>query len=123
MELNWLDALSSGMRSPDDQEPFPALRDIHVGVVSTDMGVPGVVFGPNDACDPNGGDDGRLRHAPHGDDCDSAYPTFLSFDPMTDRTKLANDLRCIASLGRSEYSIVADAVIDRSAAAEFPSER
>ncbi|HEX4352210.1 MAG TPA: hypothetical protein VHZ95_04835, partial [Polyangiales bacterium] len=58
-------ALTSGTRSSGGSA-LPAVTDLHVGVVSTDMGTPGVSL---PGCDPNGGDDGRLRHEPHGADC------------------------------------------------------
>jgi hypothetical protein len=96
-----IDALTTGERYPGDPHPFPAAPDLHVGVVSTDMGIPGVNFGSTTNCLPDGGDDGRLQHTPHGDGCDAAYPTFLSYDEQagSDRSKLANDLSCIAALG------------------------
>jgi hypothetical protein len=67
------------------------------------MGIPGVNFG---SCYADGGDDGRLQHTPHGANCDSAYPLFLSYNgdaksgaPLTDSAKFANDVSCIAALG------------------------
>jgi hypothetical protein len=98
--------LTSGQRSSGDPSPFPPIRDLHVGVVSTDMGVPGVASLPG--CDPNGGDDGRLQHTPKpGADanCLPDYPAFLSYSeglsdqPDTDRQQFANDFQCIATLG------------------------
>ena len=93
--------LTSGERMPGDPNPFPPAKDLHVGVVSSDMGIPGVNFGANANCLPDGGDDGKLQHAPHGAGCDAAYPTFLSYNAMmmTNPTKFANDFQCIASLG------------------------
>jgi hypothetical protein len=93
--------LTSGSRGPDDPNPFPRVKDLHVGVVSTDMGVPGVDTIPG--CDPNGGDDGRLQNTPHGPSCDNAYPPFLAYSAMqgTSTDKFAADLACIAQLGTS----------------------
>jgi hypothetical protein len=94
--------LTTGMRTPDDMDPFPPAKDLHVGVVSSDMGIPGVEFG---SCHADGGDDGRLQHSPHGDGCDANYPLFLSYNgdakagPLTDPTKFSNDVGCIATLG------------------------
>ncbi|MFH1435390.1 MAG: hypothetical protein ABIJ56_06705 [Pseudomonadota bacterium] len=80
------------------------VRDLHLGVVSTDMGVGGYDV---QTCDePTFGDDGVLQHLPRGTDCSSAYPTFLSYKvdenaepdlPAADA--LARDFGCIAVLG------------------------
>jgi hypothetical protein len=90
--------LTSGERSPGDPDTFPPIEDLHVGVVSSDMGIPGVEFG---ACHADGGDDGRLQHTPRGAGCAPSYPSFLSFDDraMSDRAAFANDVGCIAALG------------------------
>lgn len=78
------------------------LKDLHLGVVSTDLGVGMEV----PTCEVPLGDDGILQNAPRGDGCESSYPMFLSYafpegsDP--DRAaveKLANDFTCIAALG------------------------
>jgi hypothetical protein len=101
-----INLLTSGQRSNGDPNSFPPIRDLHVGVVSTDMGVPGVMG--LSGCDPNGGDDGRLQHTPKpgGDaSCLTDYPAFLSYSegvnnrPDTDRQQFANDVQCIATLG------------------------
>jgi len=95
-----LEVLTTGRRFDGDPDPFPAAEDIHVGVVSTDMGIPGVNFGTGTNCLPDGGDDGRLQHIPHGDNCDGSYPSFLSYsENETDRAKFANDFACIAAIG------------------------
>jgi hypothetical protein len=97
-----INVLTTGMRSPTDENPFPPAKDLHVGVVSSDMGIPGVNFGTGTNCLPDGGDDGRLQHTPRGDGCDMTYPTFLSYSAMqmnVTTQKFANDFACIASLG------------------------
>jgi hypothetical protein len=96
-----ISALTNGGTSPIDGSTLAPVRDLHVGVVSSDMGIAGVEFG---ACHVTGGDDGRLQHTPHmAPDltCESAYPQFLSYDASanSDRAKLANDFACIAALG------------------------
>ncbi|MET0385308.1 MAG: hypothetical protein ABW321_05080 [Polyangiales bacterium] len=79
-----------------------SLTDLHVGVVSSDMGIPGVNFPP---CSADGGDDGRLQHTPRGEGCDATDPAFephfLSFDSTGSQVidKLASDVGCIATLG------------------------
>jgi hypothetical protein len=96
-----MEALTLGQLSPDDPRTFTPVRDMHVGVVSTDMGIPGVELPPS--CHADGGDDGRLQNAPHpeaGLTCDAAYPRFLDYQSSSsDAPKLAQDFACIATLG------------------------
>jgi hypothetical protein len=96
-----ISVLTSGERTPGDPNPFPPVKDLHVGVVSSDMGIPGVNFGAGTGCSPDGGDDGKLQHAPHGAGCDASYPAFLAYSAMmgTAQAKFANDFQCIAQLG------------------------
>jgi hypothetical protein len=99
---NVIKVLTTGERMPGDPNPFPPAKDLHVGIVDSDMGIAGVEFG---SCHADGGDDGRLQHTPHGDNCDASYPLFLSYigdpkiGPVTDPTKFSNDVGCIANLG------------------------
>jgi hypothetical protein len=89
--------LTSGLRS--DGTKFPAVKNLHLGVVSSDMGLVGI---PNAyGCDVNGGDDGVLQHkGGGGPGCSASYPSFLSFERgSSDPDKVANDFGCIASLG------------------------
>jgi hypothetical protein len=90
--------LTSGERFAGDPSPFPPAKDLHVGVVTSDMGIPGVEFG---TCHADGGDDGKLQHTPHGSGCDETYPLFLSYSAAagTDPVKFANDFQCVASVG------------------------
>jgi hypothetical protein len=94
-----MEALTTGLRAPDDTRPFTPVRDMHVGVVSTDMGIPGVELPPS--CHADGGDDGRLLNTPRGGaECAAAYPSFLSYQAdSTDPTQLAQDFACVATLG------------------------
>jgi hypothetical protein len=95
--------LTTGFRFDGDPDPFPPVKDLHVGIVSSDMGIPGVELPPS--CHADGGDDGKLQNTPRGDACDAQYPLWLSFigDPkigqLTDPQKFANDVACIATLG------------------------
>ena len=87
------------------------VRDLHLGVVSVDMGVggyPGIeTCGKDDpGYDLMFGDNGVLQNTPHGAECDSGYPSFLSYmisatdEPnLADVTKISNDFGCIAVLG------------------------
>jgi hypothetical protein len=95
--------LTTGYRFEGDPEPFPPVKDLHVGIVSSDMGIPAVELPPN--CHADGGDDGKLQNTPRGDNCDAEYPLWLKFigDPnigeVSDSNKFANDVGCIATLG------------------------
>jgi hypothetical protein len=81
------------------------VRDLHLGVVSTDMGVGG--FGVTTCeADPLVGDDGILQHTPHGPECDASYPAFLTYKivqlenpDIAEIEKLARDFGCIGALG------------------------
>ena len=80
------------------------VRDLHIGVVSTDMGVGGYDV---QTCDePMIGDDGVLQHTPRGASCAPSYPTFLSYqigeteEPNIDMVNaMSQDFGCIAVLG------------------------
>ncbi len=79
-----------------------ALHDVHVGVVSTDMGTGG--YSVETCSDPIDGDNGELQHAPNPGlpDCDPAYPTYLSNSGEHDRESidwLSTAFGCIATLG------------------------
>ncbi|MET0391403.1 MAG: hypothetical protein ABW321_35845 [Polyangiales bacterium] len=95
-----INVLTTGMRTPDDPNPFPAAKDLHLGVVSSDMGAvgqPGV-----EGCDADGGDDGRLQNTPRGTiGCQASYPApFLSYLAGRETPEqIATDFGCIAELG------------------------
>jgi hypothetical protein len=94
-----IQVLSTGMRTPTDPAPFPAVKDMHLAVVSSDMGTVGQQS--IQGCDINGGDDGRLKHVSSGDPgCLATYPSFLTYNAATDDpTQISVDFACIASLG------------------------
>ncbi len=107
--------LTTGDMNPEDgitiAEDFPPAKNLHLGVVSTDMGLPGIQVSP----DPEGkcggfGDDGLFQHVQFdpGLSCQASYPSFLSYiapegdDPnvLLQRAEaVANDFACIATLG------------------------
>jgi hypothetical protein len=95
--------LTAGRR--DDGSTFLPARDIHLGVVTTDMGTVGVrdsFPGCNGDRAFYGGDDGLLQH--RGSDaagCDSSYPSFLEYIEGGDPQKLARDFACMNDLGTS----------------------
>ena len=91
--------LTTGMRTPDDPTPFSAAKDLHLGVVSSDMGALGQV--DVEGCSESGGDDGKLQNTPRGIiGCQAVYPPFLSYvaGPNTPE-QIATDFGCIAELG------------------------
>jgi hypothetical protein len=92
-------ALTSGDADQDGTVEFRPITDLHLGVISTDMGLVGVPGVPN--CE-GFGDDGVLLHAAGPDvlGCAPSYPPFLTFmTGQSDPDQLANDFACIATLG------------------------
>jgi hypothetical protein len=90
--------LTTGDRSARGLPAFPPVTDLHLGVVSSDMGVPGVANIPT--CLPDGGDDGRLQHMPRGAGCAASYPSFLSFNAKGGNPNaIVQDFACISMLG------------------------
>jgi hypothetical protein len=93
--------LTSGAR--DDGSTFIRARDVHLGVITTDMGTVGVRDSfPGCAGEQafSGGDDGMLQYRGSGEGgCDSSYPAFLEFFEGDDAPKLAHDFACMSSVG------------------------
>jgi hypothetical protein len=97
-----IESLTTGRRHPGERRSFRPVTDLHGGVVSTDMGIPGVELAPS--CHADGGPDGRLLHAPPQQtelSCDSEYPQYQSYQAADgdDPDALANAVACTASLG------------------------
>jgi len=91
--------LTTGDRDGDGTSDFPRATDLHLAVVSTDMGVVGISGIPN--CD-GFGDDGVMQTA--GDTsipgCAASFPPFLSFIPgASELDQTVTDLGCVATLG------------------------
>jgi hypothetical protein len=93
-----IEALTLGVVSTGQPTKFPGIRDLHVGVVSTDMGISGAELSN---CHADGGDDGRLQHAGRAAGCATSYPSFLAYDAEAkqDVAQFADDFACIAELG------------------------
>jgi hypothetical protein len=91
--------LMTGDTDGDGVQDFPPARDLHLGVVSTDLGLVGI--SDIDKC--RGlGDDGVLLHDPSAQvaGCQTGYPPFLSYTGgRDDPERSAVDLACIATLG------------------------
>jgi len=97
--------LSSGDRDQDGVQDFKPV-ELRLGVVSSDMGLPGV----GGACPADLGDNAVLQHVSNPTmnptlNCQANYPApFLSFSPQTilDPTavdRVSNDFACISTLG------------------------
>ena len=99
--------IESLLMPPDlDGDTIPdhvPVKDLHIGVVSSDMGTGGY---PVDSCpDPIDGDNGELQHTPNPTipGCETVYPTYLSYEseepdvPAIDL--MATGSGCIATLG------------------------
>ncbi|HKP61144.1 MAG TPA: hypothetical protein VJV78_30645 [Polyangiales bacterium] len=97
-----IQVLVTGLKSSGER--FPPLRDLHLGVVSSDMGLAGI---PNNfpGCNTqrhiNGGDDGVLLHPGNtGPGCQAEYPPWLAYTQgKDDPQKTAANFGCIAALG------------------------
>ncbi|MFI5308970.1 MAG: hypothetical protein ACHQ53_16550, partial [Polyangiales bacterium] len=94
-----MNALTSGDRDGDGVQDFPKVKDMHIGVVSTDMGLPGVTGILNCM---GLGQDGLLRNQPSSEQpgCRASYPHSLEFVADGDDPQAtAADFACIATLG------------------------
>jgi hypothetical protein len=92
------------LTSPPADKPGgrPLVGDLHVGVISSDMGTGG--FAVQSCLDSIDGDDGVLRNLPSASpalDCEESYPTFLSFDAEAgdDPAAMNAAFSCLATLG------------------------
>ena len=102
-----VEILTTGRRSPNDPEPFEPILDLHVGVVSSDMGLPGTRALAS--CAANGGDAGHLKHSGAralDPTCAAEYPRFLSYEAgHSDPAQLVHDVRCVAQIGTGGCSV------------------
>lgn len=94
----------------DGVPDFEPIVDVHIGVVSTDMGVAGHEGIPTCSANAGSGDDGILRTAPGPgrEGCEASYPGILAFRPDEHSADLAEaidaygaDLGCMVQLGVS----------------------
>jgi len=93
-----ISVLTTGMRS--NGMPFPPAKDLHLGVVSSDMGLVGIQG--IEKCRTDGGDDGIMLNTPSPDvaGCQASYPRFLAYVAgVNDEAQTSTDFQCIASLG------------------------
>ncbi len=108
-------ALTTGDLDPSDgierARDFAPAKDLHLAVVSTDMGFPSAQMSPHPDNKCSGfGDDGLFQHVQFDPwlSCSATYPPFLSYvGPegddvdvlLSSAEALANDFACIATLG------------------------
>ena len=93
---NIITVLTTG--KPGNGKPeFTPAKDIHLAVVSSDLGSPGGAG--IEGCD-GVGDDGIMQNTPHLDGCKASYPRFLTYNAkLGTPEEAANDFACIANLG------------------------
>lgn len=94
-----IEVLTSGDRDLDGVVDFPAMTDVHLGVVTSDMGTGDVTGIPS--CTTTGRD-GVLSTLPALDaaGCEGSYPSFLSYQAgVDDAAETANDFGCLATVG------------------------
>jgi len=79
------------------RQKFPPINDLHLGVVSSDLGLVGI----NDIDKCAGlGDDGVMQNEPRMQGCMASYPRFLTYNAgLNTPAEVANDFACIAMLG------------------------
>lgn len=94
-------ALITGDVDGDGVLDFPAAADLHLGVVTSDMGTGGHSL-PG-CSEPMFGDDGILRTEGNTavEGCAATYPPFVSFNPSEGDTvdQAASDFACVAQVG------------------------
>jgi hypothetical protein len=96
---NLIRVLTTGDRDGDGTNDFPPAKDLHLGVVSSDMGLVGI----SDIEKCNGlGDDGIMQNVPSAtiQGCQASYPPFISYrSEASTPEQTATDFACIATLG------------------------
>lgn len=92
-------ALSTGDLEPDGTRDFEPVADLHVGVVTSDMGTFGYTAPTCD--DPDFGADGILRTQGNTTltGCAESYPSFLSYAPGGALSQFRTDFTCVATAG------------------------
>ena len=79
------------------KEKFPPAKDLHLGVVSSDLGLVGI--SDIDKC-VGLGNDGIMQNEPRLQGCKASYPRFLSYRAgLNTPEEVANDFACVAMLG------------------------
>lgn len=95
---NIVRVLASGDLDGDTMEDFPPVKDLRIGIISTDIGVGGV---PS-ICTGLGDDALLQTDGNGGTGCLATYPKFLEFEPAApgaDPNDFADGVNCVATLG------------------------
>ncbi|MFI5307897.1 MAG: hypothetical protein ACHQ53_11115, partial [Polyangiales bacterium] len=91
--------MTTGDIDGDGKNDFPPAKDLHLGVVTSDMGLPGVDGIQNCM---GLGKDGILQHQPSAQvtGCQASYPPFLTFMAGVNMPmQTSQDFACIAQVG------------------------
>jgi hypothetical protein len=94
-----IERLTSGDTDGDGKPDMRPIVELHLGVVSSNMGLVGIVG--IDKC-MGLGDDAVLQHTPSFElsDCAPSYPSFLTYRSANgDSAQTASDFACISTLG------------------------
>ncbi len=92
--------LASGDLDDDGSQDFQPVRSLHIGVITSDMGVGGGFT--VSSCEVPMGDDGRLINTARTSDaaCTGSYPTIFEFQRgMGDAMAFAQQVGCVARTG------------------------
>jgi hypothetical protein len=90
--------LTSGDHDEDGEPEYEPVRDLHLGVVSTNLGAGSSII---DQCE-GSGDSGLLQNVSRAGtvECQREFPTFLEYRAETgDPEQVASDFACLAQLG------------------------
>jgi hypothetical protein len=89
--------LTSGDHDEDGEPEYEPVEDLHIGVVSTDLGGAPYV----EKC-MGSGDSGKLLHAPLAPGCEREFPPFLEYKAQVhDAEQVAMDFACLAQRSTS----------------------
>lgn len=97
-----VEVLASGDRDDDGTQDFRPVASIHVGVITSDMGIGGTPIPPSAFCGTVLGDDGVMltEHRGTNASCAPSYPSFLEFMVSSDDpAAFAESAGCLAGTG------------------------
>src|SRR5262249_2053376 len=95
-----IQVMTTGDRNGDGKNDFPPAKNLHLGVITSDMGLPGIQGISNCL---GLGQDGILQSKPSGSvqGCQASYAPFLEYKAGAgqDTNQVARDFQCIAVVG------------------------
>ncbi len=96
-----IEVLATGNRDDDPELEFNAVRSLHIGVITSDMGAgspPSATDVPT--CRPGFGGDGIMVNSASADGCDSSFPSrVFTFERGDDADMFGAEIGCVADLG------------------------